>query len=464
MDLSIDNVLNDWSGTGRGCHVDFGVDESIGLQTGDFLGQGADAIVHETTVQGLKVAMKSSSRYKSSKESIRLEIEVLKKLSHRHLVRLIGSYTHKRFVGLLLYPVAVCDLGTFFEDAEAYLQDNAADDQELRLRQLGYSSSKLYRKHKAWPIYSQIGCLISAVAYLHSQSIRHKDIKPSNILLSRGRLWLSDFGLARDFSDVCESGSHGGSGTLRYKAPEVVDRERSGRASDMFSLGCVLLETVIFDRDGTLQRLRPESPSTRFVYHENLDKLNEWLPLPEDLSLAKNQMCLVFRSLLSKLPEMRPVADEVASQTSFYDNLIENAQDRVFSDCCRKSSFTKQQFECRSEVSEVRILDSHREKQIEQQILETDRRLNDLEAQDWTSSKVRRPTRQWIFAPPSTSRNAEPQYMKHRLPTPVKILVLIIVTYVVLVLLPVAIHLPRDTPRISAPLSAPPTLPKIGGW
>lgn len=266
MDLSIDNVLNDWSGTGRGCHVDFGVDEPIGLQTGksspffinailviplmhviflclvltnlntgDFLGQGADAIVHETTVQGLKVAVKRSSRYKSSKESIRLEIEVLKKLSHRHLVRLIGSYTHKRFVGLLLYPVAVCDLGTFFEDAEAYLQDNAADDQELRLRQLGYSSSKLYLKHKAWPIYSQIGCLISAVAYLHSQRIRHKDIKPSNILLSRGRLWLSDFGLARDFSDVCESGSHGGSGTLRYKAPEVsqATRHRSS-SSDLF--------------------------------------------------------------------------------------------------------------------------------------------------------------------------------------------------------------------------------------
>jgi serine/threonine protein kinase len=191
------------------------------LNTGDLLGQGADAIVHETTVKGFKVAWKKSSRHKQSKESIRLEVEVLKKLSHRHLVRLIGSYTHKRYVGLLLHPVAVCDLGTFFEDAEAHLQDNATDDQELRLRQLGYPASRLYLKHKAWPIYSQIGCLLSAVAYLHSQSIRHKDIKPSNILLSQGRLWLSDFGLARDFSDLVESGSDGGAGTARYKAPEV---------------------------------------------------------------------------------------------------------------------------------------------------------------------------------------------------------------------------------------------------
>ena len=188
---------------------------------GDLLGHGADAIVHETTVQGLKVALKRSSRHKMSKESIRREVEVLKKLSHRHLVRLIGSFTHKRSIGLLLYPVAVCDLGTFFEDAEAHLQDDATDDQELRLRQLGYPSSKLYLKHKAWPIYSQIGCLISAVAYLHSQCIRHKDIKPSNILLSQGNLWLSDFGLARDFSNLVESGTDGGAGTARYKAPEV---------------------------------------------------------------------------------------------------------------------------------------------------------------------------------------------------------------------------------------------------
>ena len=192
----------------------------IDLDTGDFLGQGADAIIHETAVQGLKVAWKRTSRHRRSNAHVRLEIKVLKKLSHRHRVLLIGSYAHKGSVGLLLYPVVVCDLGTFFEDAKAYLQDNAADDQGLRIRKLGCSSGSSL-KHKAWPIYSQIGCLLSAVAYLHSQNIRHKDIKPSNILLSRSRFWLSDFGLAWDFSDLSDSGTDGGAGTVRYKAPEV---------------------------------------------------------------------------------------------------------------------------------------------------------------------------------------------------------------------------------------------------
>jgi len=34
MDSLFSDVMNDWSGTGRGCHVDFGADEVIPLQTG----------------------------------------------------------------------------------------------------------------------------------------------------------------------------------------------------------------------------------------------------------------------------------------------------------------------------------------------------------------------------------------------------------------------------------------------
>lgn len=60
-----------------------------------------------------------SVEYKRSREGFRLEVEALKKLSHRHVIQLIASYTHTRSVGLLLHPVAVCDLGTFFDNAEA---------------------------------------------------------------------------------------------------------------------------------------------------------------------------------------------------------------------------------------------------------------------------------------------------------------------------------------------------------
>jgi hypothetical protein len=66
------------------------------------------------------------------------ELEILKKSSQQHFVQLIGLYTHNKCLGMLLYLVAVCDLQTFFEDAEAHWKDSTDDGQTKRLEQLGY--------------------------------------------------------------------------------------------------------------------------------------------------------------------------------------------------------------------------------------------------------------------------------------------------------------------------------------
>ncbi|CAN9168838.1 unnamed protein product [Alternaria alternata] len=71
---------------------------------------------------------------KRSREGFRLEVEVLKKLSHRHPVPLIGSYAHRRSVEMLLNPVAVCDLGTFFENAEALFSQKVQEVERLKAK------------------------------------------------------------------------------------------------------------------------------------------------------------------------------------------------------------------------------------------------------------------------------------------------------------------------------------------
>jgi serine/threonine protein kinase len=147
----------------------------------------------------------------------------------------------------------------------------------------------------------------------------------------------------------------------------VANLERSGRASDMFSLGCVLLEAMVFDQDGSLTRLRPESPTTRFVYHESLEKLNDWLPWPEDLDPVKHHLCLAIRGLLSIFPKQRPSADELVSQISLCDNMTEDTCDRIFSNCCRILYFNERHFESRIKALQVQILDLRQEKQIGQQ-------------------------------------------------------------------------------------------------
>lgn len=190
--------------------------------------------MYETIVQGCKLAHKRLVFRRKIGDAELKEIEILKKISsHTHMMQLVGTYTHRQFLGLLLHPVAVCDLHTFFEDVEAWsniditlslpeARQAALDPlHRNRLEALGYDFPTAASRSQASKAYHKIGCLISAIEYLHEQKIRHKDLKPSNILLTQDRLWLSDFGSATDFSLLSQSATDNERGTPRYFSPEV---------------------------------------------------------------------------------------------------------------------------------------------------------------------------------------------------------------------------------------------------
>jgi hypothetical protein len=222
----IEAVLADWSG--RGVHVDFQNHDEVPLVQGRFLGHGSMGGVFETTVQGYTFAWKRRFCRHRIGEAERKELEILKKVSHRHIIRLAGSYTHRQFLGVLLYPVAICDLATFLEDWDAILmdspEDHAREERDERMTRLGVrreTPEKRVSFDASIILISQMGCIISAVEYLHSQSIRHKDLKPSNILLSTGRLFLTDFGSATDFSDRTMSTTEGMERGTQVRYPRV---------------------------------------------------------------------------------------------------------------------------------------------------------------------------------------------------------------------------------------------------
>jgi len=104
-------------GVGEGSHVDFETNESLPLIQGLFLGHGLHGPVHSTTTpSGQIVAWKRKYRRSRVSQKEQEEINILKKLRHPHIIELISTYTHGQYQGLLLYPVAVTDLWTFFED------------------------------------------------------------------------------------------------------------------------------------------------------------------------------------------------------------------------------------------------------------------------------------------------------------------------------------------------------------
>ena len=144
---------------------------------------------------------------------------------------------------------------------------DAADRDGRRRAELGFDFSRQ---------------LLSGVAYLGSQNVVHRDLKPDNLLINPadGKLKIADFGLAAEIG-AQEMGNV--SGTPSYLAPEVIglylgwNRNGYDTKADVFSAGCVLYELFTGEKYQNLPRLTVYEPYAK-TYSELEDRnLYEWL-------------------------------------------------------------------------------------------------------------------------------------------------------------------------------------------
>lgn len=83
------------------------------------------------------------------------------------------------------------------------------------------------------------------LSHAHEEGIVHRDIKPSNLLLDEdGKLWITDFGLAKSMVETAELTQPGDvGGTLKYMAPEFA-RGQCDFRSDIYGLGVTMYEIL----------------------------------------------------------------------------------------------------------------------------------------------------------------------------------------------------------------------------
>ncbi|KAG9188067.1 hypothetical protein G6011_01990 [Alternaria panax] len=253
-----------------------------------------DEVVHQHT--GLHVSRKTlKNRSQTAIEELKKEVDVLQKLRHPHIIRLIGTYTKGDRMSMLMSPIADTTLAVWLERSASQKPANLSET-----------------------IVKMFGCLASSVRYLHEQRpvVKHMDIKPDNILIVEGdqefpHVVLSDFGVssAEELSDDKYKPL-----TRQYIAPEVFSGSTRKQAADIWSLGCVFVEmaSVPFSQGnmGWSAFRKAFSGRTGKHYWQDVSGIQDKLTgfLAEAKTATEQTVIRTLQSMMNADPDERPDA------------------------------------------------------------------------------------------------------------------------------------------------------------
>jgi len=147
-----------------------------------------------------------------------LEVEILKKLVHPNIMQIFEFYEDKKHFQII---TELCDGGELFD--------------------MIVNKGNFNEDECAWLMKQ----LLSAVNYIHTNSICHRDIKPENILLDTKKdniIKIIDWGTARFFDKNKKMNKI--SGTPYYIAPEVLF-EKYDEKCDIWSIGICTIEMIM---------------------------------------------------------------------------------------------------------------------------------------------------------------------------------------------------------------------------
>ncbi|GIL61427.1 hypothetical protein Vafri_15876 [Volvox africanus] len=254
-------------------------------QKGRQIGQGAFgtvylALVHAT---GQEIAVKQVSLPRDAANngrvfghirSLEVEVNLLRRLRHDNIVRYLGTERTDDCLNIFL----------------EYVPGGPISNKLAQFGPLREETIRVYTKQ-----------ILRGLEYLHQQKVMHRDIKGANILVdTNGVVKLADFGASRQIEELATIG--GGSrsirGTANWMAPEVIKQSGHGRAADIWSLGCVVIEMAT-------GRAPWSNFSDPYAVMYHVASTKELPAMPDSLSAhAKDFLTLCF----NRVPRERPNA------------------------------------------------------------------------------------------------------------------------------------------------------------
>lgn len=264
--------------------MSFAIGENVGpYRIIEQLGQGGMATVFKAyhaaldryvAIKVLHPAFKEEPNFLSR---FQREARVVARLEHPNIVPIYDFAEHK---------------------GQPYLVMKFIEGQTLK----AHMNEKPLTKEEAVQIVDDVG---GALAYAHKQGVLHRDVKPSNVLLSPdGSIYLADFGLAR----MAQAGASTLSkdvmlGTPQYISPEQGQGVRDlDQGTDIYSFGVLLYEMVV----GRV----PFNADTPFsIIHDHI-----YTPLPLPSAVNPNVPEVVERVLLKSLAKDRKDRFETVEQ------------------------------------------------------------------------------------------------------------------------------------------------------
>jgi serine/threonine protein kinase len=262
------------------------------------------------------------------------EVQAMTDLLHPHVAALLGTYLYRNRLHILTFPAGCCDLGDLMHCISKNLLQETYTPPEPR--QEG-RNVEIHRRY-TWPFRKELNeqlqmlrryflCLCTAVAYLHRSNLRHKDIKPENIIIDfDGNVVIMDFGISTKFEPAASKATRDPRtpSTSRYRPPEMERGWTRDDRSDVWSLGCVFLEMISLLLGKDIEecknhcRQRCDNGAVIDDYCLNMPKIETWLRILKDVDRAPSQndaelkaTLPIIRKMLGETKEERPPAENL---------------------------------------------------------------------------------------------------------------------------------------------------------